>query len=134
LARIEAMAILHSASSAAIAQAAMDMVTAAGIKLQDLSLLLGLNGDAQQDKLYGRLLSIMPQSVPVAAFKPLCGEFDTASGFGLWLALQLMGGSEIPAELSPAGRPRVVGTAKNTLLINHFIQGAASLILIMPRA
>jgi 3-oxoacyl-(acyl-carrier-protein) synthase len=129
--KIEAVKVLHHASAGSIAQAADDLLEGAGVTAKDVSLLLfGLNGDKQQSELYDSLFDDTPPSLPIAGFKPLCGEYDTASGFGLWLALQLGSGCELPADLMLRGHFSPLETTWKVLLVNHFVQGAASLLLL----
>lgn len=61
-------------------------------------LVLGLNGDQQDEPYYQRVMAQFPD-VPVLAFKHLCGEYETSGGFALWLVCQLLKGEKLPEEI-----------------------------------
>jgi 3-oxoacyl-(acyl-carrier-protein) synthase len=48
--------------------------------------ILGMNGDESADKIYRQLMTGILSDLPCIDFKYLCGEYDTASSFALWLA------------------------------------------------
>ncbi|HEX3767853.1 MAG TPA: beta-ketoacyl synthase chain length factor, partial [Puia sp.] len=53
-------------------------------------LLTGENGDQRLLKYYEAVESVFTESVPVARFKHLCGEYCTATSFACWLSIQVM--------------------------------------------
>lgn len=64
---------------------------------EDIGLLItGRNGDANFDFYYQELIAQHFPQTPELPFKQLCGEYDTASAFALWLAVERMraGGPE----------------------------------------
>jgi len=63
----------------------------AGISVNDIdNFLAGINGDAPGDRLYYELIEQMFHSTNVLYYKHLCGEYDTSSAFGVWLAAKLL--------------------------------------------
>src|SRR5690606_3898262 len=106
---------------AAIAEDLENLFDATGIKKGDVDLLiLGLNGDAGTDTYYDEALKMFSPDLPVLVFKHLCGEYETSSGFALWL-LHTLRGQQAPEDCPvwwrrPAGKP----SFKNVLLYNHF--------------
>ena len=92
-------------------------------------LLTGMNGDSRRQSFYENALSSFGEAAPVAAFKHLCGEYDTATGFGLWLADYLLKKGVVPGELLVRGMPPA--TLRHILLINHYFTGSASVMLVM---
>lgn len=131
LATIEAIEIIQDAEPKTILNTALRMLESAGMSFNDLPLLLlGLNGDSRQDKLFEKLLAFFPKALPAIAFKPLCGEYDTASGFGLWLGIRLLNGMLIPLELMLPGHAALSSTPSGILMVNHFMRGGASVLLI----
>lgn len=64
---------------------------------------------------------------PTIAYKSLCGEYYTASAFGLWLACTFLKHQHIPATLV-AGKPPK--SLRNILLVNSFMGKDYSLTLI----
>lgn len=70
------------------------------LSIQDIDLLvLGLNGDKQDQPLYNHFLERFSENIPVMAFKHLCGEFETAGLFGLKLICRLAEGKTLPKEV-----------------------------------
>lgn len=59
---------------------------------------LGNNGDVEFD-VYFNQVSALFDTTPQAYYKHLSGEFHTASGFGLWMALNIFKLQTIPAEV-----------------------------------
>jgi len=59
-------------------------------------LVLGNNGDVNFDKYYSTLCSEIFKNAQHVCYKHLCGEFNTASSFGLWLASKIMKTQAIP--------------------------------------
>lgn len=121
--------IIHSAAASSIDAAVQEMLTKNGLTKANISLVLtGLNGDATQTLLYGKVLTSTLEGLPVAGFKHLCGEYDTAGGFGLWIVHKLFQEGEVPPILLLSDEQLNLG--KYILLINHYILGTASLVLI----
>ncbi|MDR1730294.1 MAG: beta-ketoacyl synthase chain length factor [Prevotellaceae bacterium] len=68
-------------------------------------ILLGNSGDAKQDAPFEILKQGFFGKTPSATFKQLCGEYQTASSFGLWCAANILKRQEIPSALLPNGKP-----------------------------
>ena len=100
----------------------------AGCSLEDLDLiLLGENGNPEENKWYDAVKNSAPQSA-LGAFKHLVGEYHTASAFALWLAASILQDQEVP---------EVVITRKNDttswnriLIYNQYDHRDHSLILL----
>ncbi|WP_072362641.1 beta-ketoacyl synthase chain length factor [Chitinophaga sancti] len=83
------------------------------ISLEDIDLVIsGRNGDSNFDHYYEGL----PNELP---FKHLCGEYDTAGAFALWLGAQIIKAQQIPANWFPMLKVPA-GPYKNILIYNHF--------------
>ncbi len=62
-----------------------------GLAIEDIDLIiLGNNGDVTYDSYYHELATGIFQNTAQACYKHLCGEFYTASSFGLWLACKIV--------------------------------------------
>lgn len=100
-----------------------------GLLLTDIDVLLcGMNGDSRQQGMYTYLERKLDANTSVAAFKHLCGEYDTSSGFATWAATQVFAMQDLP-EVMVVKR----GThkwIKNILIVNHYILNSTSLILL----
>lgn len=69
------------------------------LKPSDLDLVvLGTNGDARYDGQYGELTRLFTPATTLAYFKQLCGEYFTASAFGLALSALAVRRKELPVE------------------------------------
>ncbi len=100
-----------------------------GIDKQEIDLLvLGYNGDSETDDLYDLAANIIDENIPRVYFKHLCGEFHTASAFGLWVAANIMKRNSIPEILKTHSFN--TDAPKNILLYNHYKNEQHSLILL----
>jgi 3-oxoacyl-(acyl-carrier-protein) synthase len=88
-------------------------------------LVLGFNGDSNDELFYQDLRRHVGEELPVLAFKHLCGEYETSGGFALWLTCQLLEGRPLPEEVwyhkpQQAGfRPRKVIYYNHYRGLNH---------------
>lgn len=100
-----------------------------GIALADIDVLLtGMNGDSSQQKIYDQLINKTSDRTTIAAFKHLCGEYDTSSGFATWVATELFKQQNIPDVLTV--RKGNHDSIKYMLLVNHYILNSTSIILL----
>mgnify|MGYP003488053821 FL=1 len=66
------------------------------LKIQDIDIVvLGNNGDINFDTYYTAVGSLFSQ-IPQVYYKHLCGEFNTASAFGFWVAASIIKSHAIP--------------------------------------
>ena len=99
-----------------------------GLTVNDIGLMLcGMNGDSRQQAVYDMALQELPETT-VATFKQLTGEYATTSGFAVWLAAHIFKTGEVPEEI--IYRKNDVSSIKNVLIVNHYITGSTSLILL----
>lgn len=100
-----------------------------GIELGSLDLVLcGNNGDARFAPLYSSVADMLSPRTTLAGFKHLCGEYPTASGFALWLSTHLLQMGSIPPDITL--RKGSSNNLRYVLLVNHYILGSASLLLL----
>jgi 3-oxoacyl-[acyl-carrier-protein] synthase II len=113
---------------AEIGKGIQDLLSEHGLSAEDLDLMLcGMNGDSRQQWIYETALREIPET-KVATFKQLTGEYPTSSGFALWLATNLFQAGNIPEEI--IYRKGNSGQLKNILIMNHYVLGTVSLILL----
>lgn len=99
-------------------------LTAADIDL----VVAGMNGNAISDVHYLNVINTLFAMTPVAVFKNLCGEYHTASAFGLWLSANIIKRQWVPEVcLFNANRPL---KTENILLYNHFAGQQHSIMLL----
>lgn len=88
------------------------------IRLDEIDLVvLGNNGDVEFD-LYFNQVSGLFNTTPQAYYKHLSGEFYTASGFALWMALNILKKQIIPAQVKMNSIEKK--TYKTVLLYNQY--------------
>ena len=68
------------------------------IPVQDIDVFLsGASGDVVHDQFLTNLAKSEFHAIPQVRFKHLCGEYSTASSFGLWLAASILKKQQIPS-------------------------------------
>ncbi len=87
----------------------------------------GHNGDKNNNAFYDQILGSSFQTSCNLSYKKLCGEYDTASAFGLWTALKIIETKHIPAYLRLNDITREF---KNILLLHQVDNLAFSMVLI----
>lgn len=127
--KIASVTTIASPTTSKITQAIKKALSDAGIGYGEVDVMLcGLNGDARYNPYYKDILNSHSATTSLATFKHLCGEYDTASGFGLWAAINILENNTLPEPLI-----RKKGTSsdyKNVLLVNHYMDTSASVILL----
>lgn len=81
-------------------------------------IITGDNGDARIDPYYKAVQEASPSTSDILRFKHLSGEFPTASGFALWLALSINSLNTIPASAFVA--PRKKAAYHNAVIYNNY--------------
>lgn len=94
-------------------------VNEAGIELDEISMVIGgMSGDHDLDAVYRLLQNGILKNKTWAGFKHLCGEYHTASAFGVWLAAKMIKEQRIPeAVIYQGGQIKEI---KNILVYNQF--------------
>ncbi|MET2985340.1 beta-ketoacyl synthase N-terminal-like domain-containing protein [Aureibaculum conchae] len=89
------------------------------LSIQDIdAVVLGNNGDVEFDRYYDNLQKGIFKNTQQIYYKHLCGEFNTASSFGCWVASHILKSQHIPEVL----KINDIGseTYKNVLLYNQY--------------
>ncbi len=90
-----------------------------GIAPSDIDIVvLGTNGDCNNDPKYLQFADEFFPGKAQAWYKHLCGEYHTATGFGLYVAANILKNQVYPAILHLT--PVIPGKLKNILIYNHF--------------
>lgn len=132
LAQIKGLHILQDQSlEQNLASAIEKLLQETATPAAEINLILsGENGDSRSNAFYDQAYAALPRA-DVACFKHLSGEYDTATGFGLWAAVQVLQSGEVPQEMMKGQRPQVRAKGvKNILLVNKAIRGGSTLILL----
>lgn len=98
-------------------------------KPDDIDLLiLGLNGDPSNDKVYENIRNNLFRNTDQAWFKHLCGEYPTSSSFGLWLAAMILKNKLVPGIVRLNGQTQLIPS--KILIYNHYRNLDHSLMLV----
>lgn len=81
-------------------------------------IITGRNGDSNYEHFYQELDNCFP-GIPQLPFKHLCGEYDTAGAFGLWLAAHIIKAQQLPQQWFPLRQP-LSAPVNSVLFYNHF--------------
>jgi 3-oxoacyl-(acyl-carrier-protein) synthase len=102
-----------------------------GISTKDIDLvLLGMNGDARYDDHYNHLADCCLPDASRGWFKHLCGEYHTASGFGLFIAATILRNQIIPEIIRLPGKE--VHDINYILIYNQF-RGVNHTLILLKR-
>lgn len=95
---VESVNILsHCNSIEKVKQWHKDVLKRFNLSPSDIDLIIsGINGDNKNDQIYFELLNTVYTASTQAYYKHLCGEFDTASAFGLWFAANAIKSNHLP--------------------------------------
>lgn len=100
------------------ADACISFLDSCGMKTNDVDVLMcGLNGDASDQQVYDVFAERLFADIPVLSFKNLCGEYYTASAFGMWVAANILRSKTIPDSVIYKGKPG--SSPSNILIYNH---------------
>ena len=126
---IHSLQMLQHPTSEVLQTAIANMLAENDLKNEDIDVLVcGMNGDNRNLFLMETLIANCSGNTTIATFKQLSGEYDTASGFGLWLTNYLFAKQKIPAGIIyKEGSSK---TIRNILLCNVTIANNISLILV----
>lgn len=120
---------IYKPENVAVLKDAVDaLLTRHNMHVEDIdALVLGMNGNRNENPWYQSLMDVFPQSGALV-FKNLCGEYYTASGFGLWLSAQIIRNNFVPeiCKFKAAKAEKI----SNLLLYNHYAGEQHSLMLI----
>ena len=126
---IHSLQMLLKPTSQELQHAIATMLERNGLTNDDLDVMMcGMNGDARNKFLIEPLLTSCSANTTIATFKQFSGEYDTASGFGLWLVNHLFTRKAIPsAVIYQQGSSNSI---KNVLLCNVTIACNVTLMLV----
>jgi hypothetical protein len=93
-------------------------------------ILTGENGDARLNPYYEAIESAFDESIPVARFKDLCGEYCTASSFACWLSMFIFENGNVPSILL-----KKTGSSKpvQRILIYNNYRGAQHVFMLLSK-
>jgi 3-oxoacyl-[acyl-carrier-protein] synthase II len=126
---IHTLSMLQKPTADELQTAVTDMLSENGLSLADIDVLMcGMHGDSRSQFLTSVLLDSCHANTTITTFKHLSGEYDTASGFGLWLANYVFKKQSIPAPV--IYKRGASSRIQNMLFYNVTIAGNVSLMLL----
>ena len=100
LCKLSGFQLLHQPSQNALVDAVATLLQYAGKSLADVDYILtGISGDHGNDEAYLQETKTLFGDKPLLKYKHLFGESFTASGIGLYVAVQCLKASRVPASL-----------------------------------
>jgi 3-oxoacyl-(acyl-carrier-protein) synthase len=91
-----------------------------GLTQNDIDVVIyGINGDSRFDKTYYNLKDNYFKNSTSVYFKHLCGEYQTAGSFALWVAAKILKTQSIPNAILIGENKRK--SIKNVLIYNTFL-------------
>lgn len=118
IARVESVMMIHHVHPQEVVAEANQFLKQAGLTCAHISLvLLGTSGDKELDQpVFDFANRVFPQSSK-AYFKHLCGEYPTASAFGVWLAAGILEKNYVPDAVLFQDKGRAIETV---LIYNQY--------------
>ena len=96
-AQVLAIKLFNTLSQNDVSQAAIQFLEDNNMTAEDIDMVvLGNNGDVHYDTYYQALGSGIFKNTQQVYYKHLCGEFNTASAFGFWLASKILKTQMLP--------------------------------------
>ena len=128
-AKIEGIDTIYKPDPARITSDISAFIQRNGKRKEDIDIvLLGLNGDPANDRIYSEVRNELFKETPQAWFKHLSGEYQTVSSFGLWLAAKILKNGTVPEPVLLEGSKP--GNIRNILIYNHYRNLDHSLMLV----
>jgi 3-oxoacyl-(acyl-carrier-protein) synthase len=119
MARLSGLRLLFEPGTDQILTAIHRFLEEHQLGITDIDLVyLGINGDTRFNAVYHEVAALFPEDVHLQAFKPACGEFDTAGGFALWLAAGAVKQQKLHHALTMRAGSRQV--LRNIIIYNNY--------------
>lgn len=102
--RICDLKILYEPDGGSVQESCQEMLERGGYTWKDVSLVVsGYNGDGRQLPMYDPVHQAAAAGGGHILYKHLCGEYDTATGFGLWLGNHILSENRIFSDIIHSG-------------------------------
>jgi len=104
----------------------------AGLRAFRERLLAGASGDVMHDQFINRLCDAIFNQAVQLKFKHLCGEYCTASSFGVWMGASVLRKQQIPP-VARANQTAAPSSIKTVLIVNQYMARNYSFVLLARR-
>jgi 3-oxoacyl-(acyl-carrier-protein) synthase len=102
-----------------VSELASSLLKENNLSIEDIDVIvLGNNGDVEFESYYNELTSNIFNNTQQVCYKHLCGEFNTASPFGIWVASKILKTQTLPEILKLNNKE--TSSFKNILLYNQY--------------
>lgn len=127
--RMQGIKMLSNADGNSVEDAINELLSSSNINKEDIDVALcGMNGNKLHQPMYDHVVANIADTTTIAAYKHLCGEYDTSMGFALWMATKMFADQQIhPDAVVKNGSNQSIN---HILIINHFMDCNASVILL----
>lgn len=123
------VSVFGASTSGEVTEKIFEFLSENNLPLDDINLvLLGNNGDDRFDHFYANLQESIFSNKPQLAYKHLVGDYNTVSGYAVWLGCLILKKEKVP-ELARMNEVPVK-EVKNILLYNQYLGENHSLILL----
>lgn len=119
---------MNHATQDEVMYAIQQLIVKFDVPVEDLSFMIGVNGDTNTDQLYNQTVLKQFPSSTIYSFKNLVGEYPTATGFALFLSTKILNNNSVPDET--VFRSGDQTNSSYILIYNHYKEIQHSLILL----
>ncbi len=106
-----------------------DLLSEKGLNFSDIDLVIyGINGDNRYDSVYYDIMKDLFSNATSIYFKHLCGEYQTASSYAMWIASMILKTQTVPSSILIGENKHK--SIKNVLIYNSFLNIDHSLFLL----
>ncbi len=131
-ASIAGLKMLYKPSVDTLTAALSSFLAQQRLTIQDIDIVLtGRNGDSNFEHYYAHIDASWP-TVRQLSFKHLCGEYETAGAFALWLGAHIIKAQQVPQQWFPF-QQSFPDKINRILLYNHFF-GDQHVFMLLERA
>jgi len=107
-----------------------DFLSECEIEISDIDLCMtGMNGDVENDAVYSKALENLFTADSIGYYKQICGEYYTASSFGILATAYCLQQGKVPSHMILSGNSK--SNVKHILFYNHFQNKDHSLALLL---
>lgn len=128
-AKLDAITTFYKPDVKEIESNIQSFLSARSLDINDIDVIItGKNGDTKNDKIYAQLKQTVFNRSLLINYKNLSGEYPTSTAFALWLAVNIIKTTTIPAILQSSDNNQK--PVKKILIYNHYQNIHHSLLLV----
>lgn len=124
IAQLDALHFFHTADKAEVAQQLTSFINGS----QPDIFITGENGDSRFAEFDAAVEKLMNDSVTIARYKHMCGEYETASAFSCWLACEILKTQQVPKHMIK--KTGTISSYRKILIYNRYKTNQHSFMLL----